>query len=199
MFKSISNRTWLLTISASFSVILYACGQGKSSQPAPDVEFVPITAYIREELKSIDSLKLPTTLYYQDKDRKDTSAIPFATCDSLARAGFLAEDITREPLKSSYKESSFADQSIPNVTFTYLTSDSTLPLKRADVILKPDPAGLDKVNTIYLEKLYQSGDTLIQDKLFWKANHYYQILRSRQIGQGEATVTQWKVVWDPVE
>ncbi len=183
-------------IASLFSLLLFSCGTGKSKEADPGAaDFFPVKPYLLQQLHRIDSLSLPTTLIRQADGRSDTLAISAAECREMATP-FLEPDISTEPLKSRYKETSFADQSIPSITFTYTTADSSLPLKRTDVVLKPDPVMTDQVKSIYMEKLYQVGDTLVTDKLFWKADHYYQVISSRQWGENTPRIRTMKVVWD---
>lgn len=178
--------------------LISACNDKNQKAAEATAAYFPIKPFLLQQLKAIDSLQLPTTRYFHGYNHSDTSAIGIAESKTLA-APFLQEDITLPPLKERYTETSFADQSIPSITFTYQTQDSNLVLKRADVVLKPDPVLSDKVRSIYMERLYQLGDSLILEKLFWKADHYYQIIRSAQKGDGAPQISQLKVVWDPSE
>lgn len=185
--------------------ILPACGnnQGQADQSSTDSAaaenaYFPVTGFIHSQLTTIDSLQLPVTKYESTGDKKDTAALSLADCRLLA-APFLEYDITASPLREKFKENSFADQSIPSITFTYHTADSSLALKRVDVVLSPDPVQTDKVKSVYMEKLYQQQDTLVEEKMFWKADHYYQVIRSKQVSNGKPVISQLKVVWDPTE
>lgn len=161
-------------------------------------EFFPVKAYLLGQLHTIDSLQLPVTRYSSAAGKADTSLLSTAECRLLA-AGFLEQDISDPALKSQYEENSFADHSVPSINFTYLTKARDLALKRVDVVLKPDPVNADKVKSIYMEKYYQRGDTAIEEKLFWKADHYYQVIQSKQVANTPPQIAQFKVVWDPTD
>ncbi len=158
----------------------------------------PVADYIRSELKEIDSLQLPVTLYKSGAEGTDTALLSTAECTNLA-APFMEPDLADPEVAGFFTESSFADQSIPSITFNYTSKEETMALKRVDVVLKPDPSVSDKVRTIYLEKSFMNGDTLVQEKLFWNDGHYYQIMRTKTTGTGEPLLSQVKVVWDPTE
>lgn len=184
------------------TLILFSCGspENAAQEEASKAEaaYFPVNDYISSQIKKVDSLQLPVTRYYSGSDSKDTVALSLEDFRAQATP-FLQEDISLEPLKSKYQESSFADQSIPSITFTYHTKDSSLPIKRVDVVLKPDPVMTDQVKSVYIEKVYQKGDTLVNEKLFWKADHYYQVIQTRQVKENHPTMSQLKVVWDPTE
>lgn len=158
----------------------------------------PVADYIRSELKEIDSLQLPVTLYKSGAEGSDTALLSTEECTNLA-ASFMEPDLADPEVARFFNESSFADQSIPSITFNYTSKEETMPLKRVDVVLKPDPSVSDKVRTIYLEKSFMKGDTLVQEKLFWNDGHYYQIMRTKSAGSGTPLLSQVKVVWDPTE
>lgn len=191
------NLSFLLVVSiASMASCRQAAKQETNSEAKEN--FFPVKAYITSQLNLIDSLQLPVAKYVTANGHSDTTGLSIAECKLLA-APFLDIDISDPKLEGKYLEKSFADQSIPSVSFTYETRDSIIPLKRVDVVLKPDPVLTDKVKTIYMEKFHTSGDTLVNEKLFWKADHYYQIITSRELANAAPQVTLMKVVWDPTE
>jgi hypothetical protein len=183
---------WLMV-----SLILGCKDSGKTTATEEN-QYFPVADYVRSQLHVIDSLQLPVTLYRSGVNGSDTSLLSTKECLEMA-APFQDPDITDPAVAARFTEASFADQSIPSVTFNYTTKDEKLPLKRVDVVLHPDPALAEKVRTIYMEKMYSSGDTLVEEKLFWNNDHYYQILRTSRIGSAPPALTQIKVVWDPTE
>ncbi|KIC92355.1 hypothetical protein [Flavihumibacter sp. ZG627] len=184
---------------AVMATLLGACNNTeKKDAAAEEKSYFPVNAYISSELKKIDSLQLPVVRYESAYGKTDTLPMTTAECKAMAEA-YLDQDITDPALRDKYEESSFADQSIPSINFTYLTKDSSLPLKRVDVVLKPDPERTEKVISVFMDKVYQRGDTLINEKLFWKAERYYQFIRTHQLPGAEPVLSQTKVVWDGTE
>ncbi len=194
----------LKNVSPVFCLLAMAFTSCNNNQPAgtataPEKNYFPVVAYINTELNRMDSLQLPLVRYESASGKTDTLPVTTAEARALA-APFLEQDITDPALRDRYQESSFADQSIPSINFTYLTADSSLPLKRVDVVLKPDPEKTDKVLSLYMDRLFQQGDTVVNEKLFWKADNYYQVIRSRQVpGDSVIRVSQTKVLWDATE
>lgn len=178
--------------------LLLGCKDTGKNPASEEKQYFPVADYVSSQLHVIDSLQLPVTLYRSGENGSDTLLLSTKECLEMA-APFQDPDITDPAVASKFTETSFADQSIPSVSFNYTTKDEKLPLKRVDVVLHPDPALAEKVRTIYMEKMYSSGDTLIEEKLFWNNDHYYQILRTSRIGSAPPTLSQVKVVWDPTE
>ena len=159
--------------------------------------FFPVTDFIGGQIKMVDSLQMPISKSITI-NHKTTLAPPMndAEFKTLA-AAFLQPDISDPSLKKFYKESSYADQSIPSIVLSYTTTDPALEIKKIDVIITPDPIKSDKVRTIYMEKQRVAGDTIIRQKLYWKANRNFQVITEKQVGKTLLPAEQVKVVWDP--
>ncbi len=173
-----------------------------SSRPDTAAEaqaFFPVADYIGGQLRWIDSLQLPisksVTVNGKIISREALSDAEFRRLADY----FRQPDIANPAIKRYYKESSFADQSINSVTLTYATTNPDLEIRKVDVIIQPDPAKSNKVRTIYMEKSLRANDTIIRQKLYWKANHNFQVITEKQVGKTLLPAEQLKVVWDPTE
>ncbi len=158
-------------------------------------DFFPVSDYIGGQLKMIDSFKLPiSTTVIINKD----TALYAATKEELVAMAkkFQEPDITTAALKSQYKETSIADQSVPSVMLIYTTSDTTLTVQKIIVYLKPDPVKSDKVTSIYIEKSFTTNDTLFNQKLYWKTDKNLQVVTEKKIGSKSLPVEQRKITWD---
>ena len=177
-----------------------ACNEPASEVKAPPgkeaaAEIFPVSFFFRQQIKEVDSLGLPTVKYSITGNRKDTVAISIEEFKALARE-FIESDISKPPLRDQYKETNFADQSIPSITLTYATANAQLPVQRIDVILDPNPVVDDKVKTIYIEKKETANDTLIYKKLYWKSDKNFQVITSKTTAGKKEMVSQVKVAWD---
>lgn len=176
-----------------------ACSENIKPAITPEVhEFFPVKLFLQGQVHEIDSLKLPTRKYTSINKKSDSILISINEFDSIAKE-FFYPDINDIAIKKFYKETSFADQSIPSVTFNYVTSDKGLPLQRMDVIVDPDPVLNDKVKSIYLEKRSFVNDTFIVKKLYWKTNKFFQIISSKQAVGHPATFSEVKVSWSATD
>ena len=109
---------------------------------------------------------------------------------------FLPRELDKETFERSFTESSFFDQTTESLTFTYQATEPASQLRRVDVLVTPS-LQLDKIKSIYMEKAYNSGDTAINKKLYWKAGTSFQIITQRTLSQKPPEVQQLKVIWDP--
>lgn len=146
----------------------------------------------------VDSLQMPLTKTVTINKKSTLTSLSDAEFKSLAQH-FREPDINDPTIKKFYKEESFADQSVPSVTLTYSTTSTSMEIQRMDIVVKPDPIQNDKVSSIYIEKLFHKNDTLITEKLYWKANKNFLVVTDKQVGGKSLPVEQVKVVWDPTE
>ncbi|MEO5997908.1 MAG: hypothetical protein ABIN89_14275 [Chitinophagaceae bacterium] len=177
---------------------LIACNNNNSKQPLVEEathDFFPVNNFLKGQVHEVDSLKPPVYKYSTINNKTDTILLTPDEFNSLAEE-FMKPDMNDPSIKRFYKETSFADQSIPNITFTYSTLNKDLTLQRMDVIIHPDPILDDQVQSVYLEKITKSNDILIVKKLYWKTSKNFQIISSRQAGDHPAIISQIKVVWN---
>ena len=181
------------------SVILIWClsacqNHSRETKKEEATNIFPVVSFFSGQIHKVDSLKLPITKYTIVNEKTDSVTITTDEFKLLANE-FMKPDITGADNKKFYKESSFADQSIPSITITYSTTFRDLEIQRIDVIINPDPVADDKVQSIYMEKLSHNHDTSILKKLFWRTDQNFQIITSNQVGNHPATFNQLKVEW----
>lgn len=160
------------TVYLLFIVLLSACGNQTPDQNIEaEAAFFPLADFVNGELHTIDSLKLNIVKYTSAKGKTSSRVASF---DELKKAAeeLTEPDITASPLKNKYKEQSFADQSVPNITLTYATADKSLEVQRLDIILEPKPEENDRIKSLYLEK--NKGG--LQLKLLWTPDANFQII-----------------------
>ena len=162
------------------------------------IQIYPVSSFFKDQIREIDSLQLPTVKYTSEGERRDTSAVTMEEVKMLAQE-FIDADISKPSVSNQYKESNFADQSIPSITFSYTATNSELPIQRIDVILDPNPVLDDQVKTVYIEKHHVTNDTVINKKLYWKSDKNFQVITSKRITGKPEWITQVKVAWDNSE
>jgi hypothetical protein len=160
--------------------------------------FFPITDFIGGQIKMIDSLQLPLSKSVTTSKKIKEEPISDAEFRLLAES-FLHPDINDATIRKFYTETNIADQSIPSVTLMYSTFDTTLPVQKINVFIRPDPVKNDKVSAIYIEKIFLRADTSVSQKLYWKTDKNFQIITEKRIGKILFPLEQVKVIWDPVE
>jgi len=158
--------------------------------------FFPVADYIGGQLKMIDSLQLPLSMAVTINNK---TRYAVATDKQLKQwaSNFQQPDINDPSLRSQYKETNIADESGPSVTLIYTAINSTLPVQKINVFIKPDPVQNDKVTGVYIEKTFSLSDTMVNQKLFWKAGKSLQVTTEKKVKSGTLPVEQVKITWDP--
>lgn len=172
--------------------------QQDKDQTPQKAEIFPVNSFFASQVHWVDSLQLPVFKYMTYDNKTDSVLISLNEFRILANE-FMEPDITRPSLSRYYKETGFADQSIPSVTLNYSTTNKDLKIQRMDVVINPDPVLNDKVKSIYIEKIVNGSDSSILKKLYWKANKHFQIITFTQSSNQQAIISRLKVVWDNFE
>jgi|SRR5450755_1285465 hypothetical protein len=184
--------------------LIYAC---HSSQTGTESEtkktdsakknYLPVYDYLRAEIAGVDSFPLRLVRYRIVNSKTDSGIITTPVFDQLAKE-FLLPDLDSAHFEKHFEENSFVDGSTNLVSFTYSTKDTGYGLKRVDILLSPG-AGVDKLNSIYMESISGNKDSSVISKMSWKAGRNFRILHIRQPRTGPETTSQTLVVWDSRE
>lgn len=185
--------------------MLWACGQhgqpaaaSKDSLPGSDSSaarnnFFPVDDYLEAEILSVDSLPIAFWKYVTHDNRTDSVLIGTPQFNALALQ-FLPPEIRNGGLNKNFTESSFMDKTTQSVTLTYTPVNKDLPLQRVDVQTAPG-ARAQEVKTVYLERNRVAGDSVILQKLLWRAKHGFQIVTLTRVKGKAPQEEQVRVVW----
>ncbi|TAD85549.1 MAG: hypothetical protein EAY75_11190 [Bacteroidetes bacterium] len=184
--------------------LLWACKSGTApTKPAPTITdstgtaaamepLYPFTQYLKEQIAYVDSTPFAIEkTVYQNGKRTDSGLITHAEFLALA-APFCQYDVNSSPLRTMYNEESFSDLSLNNITFSITSSNPSLPLRQATVLLLPETK---RVKNVILQVNTTKGDTTIVDNMLWVHNQSFQISSTLYYGNQRQT-RNTKVVWD---
>jgi hypothetical protein len=164
-----------------------------------DKTFFPVADFIGGEIHIIiDSLKPPITKIRMLNGKSNVESVNDEEFRQLAKP-FLEVQIDKDSIKQFYKETNVADQSTETVNLVYNSTNPNLPIRRLDVNIKPDPIKNDKVSSVYIEKQFKTGDTIINQRLIWKVGKHFQIITEKNILNKIIPREIVKVVWDPTD
>jgi len=183
-----------------------ACGNHQQPVSTPDKaakadttaeKFFPVADYLRSEIRYVDSTPLAIMKCETVHNRTDSTFLKPDEFDKLA-ATFIGPELSADNLEKNYTENSFGDKTTGYLSFTYSPKNKDQSLQRVDVVVSPGE-GLDKVKSIYLEKVARASDTLMVRKMYWQARHSFLIVTSLQPAGKAPEVRQLKVVWNNEE
>ena len=196
------NRPFLL--SAAIALFLWSCGENnRAADSVPDsttttadttanVEspYFPVYDFLSNEVEYVDSTPVGIMKYRTIGKVKDSGYISLEEFHKLV-SEFQTPEMNDSVFKNKFRETSFADKSNGTATFYYKSSDTGTQIKRVDIVTVKGEI-YDEVKSMYIEKNFQHGDSLIVKKLFWKPKRHFQIITIRPAGKDELI----KVVWD---
>lgn len=155
--------------------------------------FLPVADFLREDFRRVDSfaggiLKKTTT-----NGKKDSLFIKLEAFKQAASVFFMPE-LEPGTFRQSFTENSLLDATTEMLQFIYTPKDPSNILRNVVVYVNP---ATSQVNRFYFEKEWAAGDTIVQQKLTWKARQYFYIITMRQPKQGAPTTSIEKLIWAP--
>jgi hypothetical protein len=193
----------LLLIPALF-MLAVAC-KNKPKQPAAGDQaaqdslansgYLPVADFIKMDITRVDSFSGGILRKVNVEGKKDSGYIQLPEFHKLANQ-FLVPELDSASFQEHFKEHSLMDETTQMLNFIYSPKQPAGTLQNVMVYLTPSLED-DKVNRIYMEREFSSGDTAISQKLTWKMQAYYYIVTIRQPKNGPAVTSMEKVIWDP--
>ena len=108
---------------------------------------------------------------------------------------FVPRELADGSFEKNFTETSFEDKATRSITFTYSPINANTELQRVDVLTVPGTRSME-VKSVYLEKLRKSGDSVILQKMFWRAQRNFSIATLVHVKGIQAGEDQIRVVWD---
>lgn len=161
----------------------------------PQSNFFPVTDYLQREWSGLDSLAV-TPLHVSTRNGKtDSLWIERGTLKQLL-TGFLAPNIGTNNLTEHFIETSFRDETINAITFSYDPRPNlpdSISLRHWDVYIDPDTG---KLRQVYLIKQVEDNGRKFQQQLTWKSQAWAKIVVLEEQAGGLTVVQEDKFVWD---
>ncbi|WP_207511831.1 hypothetical protein [Longitalea luteola] len=158
-------------------------------------QYLPVADFIQMDIARVDSFSGGILRKVSIGGKKDSTYIRLPEFHKLA-SQFLIPELDSASFQEHFKEHSLMDETTQMLNFIYSPKQPAGSLQNVMVYLKPSLT-TDKVNRIYMEREFNSGDTAISQKLTWKMQAYYYIVTIRQPKDGPAVTSMEKVIWDP--
>lgn len=181
-----------------FSFVIFLFSVGCRSK-APDVKksHFPALSFIQSQVAQVDtSLYSIMKLEYRDSSDTDTSYIRREEFRAAAKDFLEIPDLTSSALSKRFTELSNYDETLGRVMLTsYPVDKEKEVLQRQEVLITPSPAG-DKVNSIFIDLLFQNRDSAVQKRLLWRVDQSFQVTAIRQKPGQPEIITTTKVIWN---
>jgi len=158
--------------------------------------FFPVTSFLKGQMIVLDSL--PVTPLHTITVNNMTDSIWIKKTDLNSLLGdFLTPEIKENNLTDYFKETSFNDQTLNTITFTYdpikILPDS-ISLRHWDIYIDPETGKILKVYIV--KELKEKGKTVTQ-QLTWKTNNWATIITLVNVPNGNTQVQkEEKFIWN---
>lgn len=180
---------------ACLFILLSACKSSKKEEPK---NFISIVSLIKKQVAHIDtslySIKKVTIF---DSLHSDTVYIQREDFNNAAKEFLEVPDLSVRKVAKRYREEPARfDELLGRVIITYSAiNPAKEEYKTQEMLVTPNIASGDRVNTIIINRNYKEGDVAVTKNLLWQMDKSFQITTTRQKeGETEKTVVT-KVIW----
>lgn len=165
-----------------------------ASTPAVDTTvFFPVNEFIKNDIKDVQQNPYHIYKITSHKPEKRDS-VTISVDDFMLLADlFLKKDITKQPLKSIFKESVFHDLTTKSITLLYSTTDSVSDIKNVIVLLDDKN---NKPKRIFIRSYFNKGDYFMNEQLNWKIGKSFQIIRSTFGNNRKGSEEETTIIWN---
>ena len=183
--------------------VLYSCAENTQQTSGPadiaakdSASFFPVTSFIKGQILTLDSLPVTPLQLTTVKGKTDSIWVQKKDLKELLKP-FFTPVIDEKSLTPYFKESSFTDQTINMVTFTY-DPKGALPDSMAilhwDVYISPETGNVTKV---YIVKKLAKSNQLFTQQLTWQTNKQAKIVTILNKPDGSLElVSEVLLTWD---
>lgn len=166
------------------------------SSVAKHDSFFPVTSFIKGQLLTLDSLLVTPLHTITTGSRTDSIWIKKNQLASLLNT-FLSPEIKETNLTSYFKETSFKDQTINAITFTYdpfIALPDSISLRHWDIYIDPESG---KISKIYLVKQVKEKGVITTQQLTWKTDKWASInTLLNKPGANDTLLKTEKFIWN---
>ncbi|MBD0276655.1 MAG: hypothetical protein ICV81_01640 [Flavisolibacter sp.] len=182
----------------SMVVLMYSCKSKNKSKNEND-GFFPVISFIQSQVAQIDTSVYPLLKIVKRDTLIDSSYIKREEFRTYAQDFLTLPDIASKKLQDKYTETKMYDESLNSVMLDYTATDPEAEVRREEVIIEPDAQRGDQVKTIYIDRLMNKGDSMVQKRLMWRVNKRFQVVTIVQKQGQPDKVETMEVVWNDFE
>ena len=174
-------------------ILLNSCKEEKTEQKEPVISALSI---IKGQVNHLDTSFYEVIKIETIDGKTDTSYLKREEIRGLASDFLSLPDISLNDYDKKYTEERLIDAGQNTLSITASAKDENLEIQKQIIIIPLDELASGKVESIYIDRSVQVGDSSIQQKLFWQIDQYFQIGNIIQKGNAPETVQFWKIKWD---
>ena len=157
-------------------LLMMACKGKKETKEIKEEGPISAVSIIKGQVKKLDSSMYAFMKLERNGNKTDTTYLNREEVRKLAEPFLSLPDIAEKMNFNKYTEERLIDaqQSMLNITSTLKDGEAGEIQKQIMVVgLGDDPSG--NVQSIFIDRTISSGDSTIEQKLFWQIDKYFTI------------------------
>ena len=177
-------------------LFLFACKQKKSEDK--NESFFPVLSFLQSQIADIDTSLYPIMkIVYIDSLHSDTSWVKREEFRGLANDFLAIPDIASKKYKKLYSEEKLFDETLNKVILSYKpVKPENAEIQKQEILITPDVAIGDKVNSIIIDQVVSNKDSSMQKKMLWRVDQSFQVTTIRQKPGEPESISTLKVTWN---
>jgi len=173
-------------------LILISCKEKKNKFSDTGISAISI---INGQVNKIDTSFYQIMKYDIQAGKTDTSYVKREEIRGLAASFLNLPDITKNNYSENYTEEKILDETQNSLSITATAKNEKLEIQKQIIIVPLDESASGNVQSIFIDRFIQEKDSLIEQKLFWELNKFFQIGSIIQVGNKPEKVQTIKVAW----
>ena len=158
--------------------------------------FFPVTSFIKGQLTLLKNEPITPLQVVTINNKSDSTWIKMNRL-LLLLSPFLSPEIKETNFSNLFKQTSFKDQTINTITFTYSPSvhlPDSITLKHWDIYIDPESGKLIK---LYLVKTFKGVNEIITQQLTWQTGKWAKITTLlNKPGNKPSILKEEKFIWN---
>jgi len=173
------------------SLVLISSCKNKTKEETP----ISVISIIKGQIHQLDTSLFQFTKYEKREGQPDTSWINREEATRLASVFVSLPDISQKDFRSDYIEERLIDAAQNTLSITSTAKKEDAEIQKQIIIINLDELASGKVSSIFFDRIKQVNDTLIEQKLFWEIDKFFQVGNSTQINNQPEKTELLKVSW----
>lgn len=185
------------------SVLLLTIASCKHKKKIVDEEeiapFFPVLSFLQSQVAHIDtSLYSIRKIIITDSIHSDTTWIKREEVKALAKDFLDLPDLTAKKIAAAYTQKRLYDAGLNRVILSYTPANpETEEVQLQEVLMTPDAANGDKVNSIIIDRGINTKDSSVQKRMLWKVlDQSFQVTTITQKAGLPEIIYTLKVIWE---
>lgn len=176
-------------------ILLVACKQKKETKDEPPISAVSI---IKGQLNHLDTSLYQLIKIETNGNITDTSYLKREEITRLAGPFLSLPEIANGTYQDKYDEERLIDaqQQTLSITSTPKPENENAEIQKQILVIDMADMSNGKVQSIYIDRFLSSGDSTIQQKLFWEIDRYFSITdiiqKDNQPDRTHRTTVAWQ-------